>query len=68
MVYRAYDRKNNVWHYNVQFITSGCEENDWIIFKSDKQTIESGKVFDNPYTRQQIVLYQTDTDGFEEEI
>ena len=66
MEYRAYDKKNKVWHYDVQFITSGCEENDWLIFKSDKQTLEKGNVFDNPYSRQQIVLYQFYVDGFEE--
>lgn len=53
---RAWDELNKVMHYDVEYITSGEEENDWIIFKSDKQTLKEGKVLDNPYFRKQIHL------------
>ncbi len=39
-------------HYNFEFIRSGTNRNDWIVFKSDK------KVFDNPYFEQQFKIMQ----------
>ena len=58
IIFRAWDEQNRVMHYNFEFITSGTEGNDWIVFKSDKQKLEDGKVFDNPYFRQQLKIMQ----------
>lgn len=54
--FRAWDELNKVMHYDVEFIRSGTNNGAWIIFKSDKQRLEDGKVFDNPYPVQQIKL------------
>ena len=56
--FRAWDEQNKIMHYEVEFIRSGTEGNDWIIFKSDKQKLEEQKVLDNPYFSQQIKLMQ----------
>lgn len=56
--FRAWDEGNKIMHYDVEFIRSGVEGNDWIIFKSDKQKLEDKKVLDNPYFSQQIKLTQ----------
>lgn len=51
-----WDKLSKVMHYDVEYISSGYEENDWIIFKSDKQKLADGKVFDNPYFAQQMKI------------
>lgn len=56
--FRAYDTGNKLMHYDVEFIRSGRENNDWIIFKSDKQTLKDDKVFDNPFFSAQIKIMQ----------
>jgi uncharacterized phage protein (TIGR01671 family) len=56
--FRAWDEGNRVLHKDVEFIRSGIEDNDWIIFKSDKQKLENDAVFDNPYFQKQIKLMQ----------
>lgn len=56
--FRAWDEQNKVIHNDVEFLRSGVEGNDWIIFKSDKQKLEDKKVLDNPYFAQQIKLMQ----------
>lgn len=56
--FRAWDEQNKIMHYNFEFIRSGIEENDWIIFKSDKQKLEDKHVFDNPYFIQQLKIMQ----------
>lgn len=56
--FMAWDESNNILHFNVEFIKSGDNGNDWIIFKSDKQRLEDKKVFDNPYFSQQIKIMQ----------
>lgn len=46
-------------HHNFQFIKSGDEGNDWIIFTSDKQTLkEDLHPFGNPYFQQQLKIMQ----------
>ena len=57
--FRLWDKNNKVMHYNAEYISSGNSGNDWIIFKSDKQELEKGKVFNNPYFRQQFIIMQS---------
>ena len=56
--FRAWDEGNKTMHKDVEFIRSGIEENDWILFKSDKQKLENNEVLNNPYFQQQIKLMQ----------
>ena len=56
--FRGWDEIHKVMHYGFEFIRSGIEGNDWIIFKSDRQKLEKGEVFDNPYFAQQIKIMQ----------
>lgn len=56
--FRAWDERNKIMHFDFEFIRSGVESNDWIVFKSDKQTLEQGKVLDNPYFQQQLKIMQ----------
>lgn len=54
---RAWDEINKIMHYNFQFVKSGDEGNDWIIFISDKQPIDYS--WDkNPYFSQQLKITQ----------
>lgn len=54
--------KNKVMHYDFEFICSGLSDNDWIVFKSDKQKLgkEAGKphLLDNPYFYRQFQIMQ----------
>ena len=45
-------------HLDFEFISSGQEHNDWIIFKSDKQQLKDKVVFDNPYFYKQFKIMQ----------
>ena len=56
--FRAWDEQNKIMHNEVEFIRSGTEKNDWILFKSDKQKLECGNVLNNPYFQQQINIMQ----------
>ena len=56
--FRAWDEQNKVMNNEVEFIRSGIDGNDWILFKSDKQKLEDGNVLNNPYFQQQIKLMQ----------
>lgn len=59
--FRAWDEGNKKMFTEVQFITSGDDGNDWILFTSDEKQykVDGNKiVFDNPYFRQQIKLMQ----------
>ena len=56
--FRAWDEGNKILHKNVEFIRSGLENNDWIIFKSDKQKLEDDLVLNNPYFQKQIKIMQ----------
>lgn len=54
---RAFDKNTKLMHYDFQFIKSGDEGNDWIIFTSDKQKLGNRPhPFENPYFRQQFVI------------
>jgi len=56
--FRAWDEGNKIMHEGVEFIRSGTESNDWVLFKSDNQRLEDGDVLENPYFQQQIKLMQ----------
>lgn len=56
--FRAWDERNKIMHNEVDFIRSGTDANDWILFKSDKQKLEYGNVLNNPYFQQQIKVMQ----------
>lgn len=62
---RAWDENNKIMHYDFQFIKSGDNGNDWIIFQSDKQELDFDKeknfcinVYPNPYFAQQLKIMQ----------
>lgn len=56
---RAWDEQNKVMHNNFQFIKSGDESNDWIVFTSDKQTLKSEPhPLKNPYFQQQLKIME----------
>jgi len=65
--FRAFDLSSKIMHYDFQFISSGDNEDDWILFKSDKQPLENGEVLANPYFRKQIKIMESwdrkDKDG-----
>lgn len=55
--FRAWDEGNKVMHYDFQFIKSGDDDNDWIIFTSDKQKLSDKKhPFENPYFQKQLKI------------
>ena len=56
--FRGWDEQKKIMHNDVEFIRSGVEGNDWIIFKSDKQKLEDDNVLNNPYFQQQIKIMQ----------
>ena len=56
--FRAYDEQQKIMHLDFEFISSGQEYNDWIIFKSDKQQLKDKVVFDNPYFYKQFKIMQ----------
>jgi uncharacterized phage protein (TIGR01671 family) len=58
--FRAWDEQKHIMHYDFEFIRSGIEDgNDWIIFKSDKQTLKDKlHPFENPYFVQQLKIMQ----------
>lgn len=51
---RAWDEQNKIMHYDFEFIRSDNEGNDWIIFKSDKQSWSKGQ--NNPFFAQQLKI------------
>lgn len=60
--FRAWDEGNKVMHHDFQWISSGDEGNDWIIFISDKYPLENHKtnpfVNPSPYFAQQFKIMQ----------
>ena len=57
--FRAWDEQNKIMHNDFQFIKSGDEGNDWIVFTSDKQTLQdSTHPFENPYFGQQLKIME----------
>lgn len=57
--FRAWDEQNKIMHNDFQFIKSGEENNDWIIFTSDKQKLSAEQhPLQNPYFQQQFKIMQ----------
>jgi uncharacterized phage protein (TIGR01671 family) len=57
--FRAWDEQNKIMHNDFQFIKSGDEGNDWIVFTSDKQTLQDSiHPFENPYFGQQLKIME----------
>ena len=60
--FRAWDEGNKVMHNDFKFISSGDEGNDWIIFISDKFTLENHEtnpfINPSPYFSQQLKKMQ----------
>lgn len=57
--FRAWEEVNKVMHLDFRFIKSGDEGNDWLIFTSDKQTLQDKHhPFDNPWFQQQFKIMQ----------
>lgn len=56
---RAWDEQNKVMHHNFQGIRSGSDGNDWVVFTSDLQKLDSEPhPFANPYFQQQLKVTQ----------
>jgi hypothetical protein len=57
--FRAWDERNKIMHNDFQFIRSGEEGNDWIVFTSDKQTLKDKQhPLENPYFQQQLKIME----------
>jgi len=57
--FRAWDELKKVMHNDFQFIKSGDESNDWIVFTSDKQKLsDKPHPLENPYFQQQLKITQ----------
>lgn len=57
--FRAWDERKEIMHYDFEFIRSGIEGNDWIVYKSDKQPLDSKPhPFENPHFSQQLKIMQ----------
>ena len=56
--FRAWDEQHKIMHYDFQFIKSGDEGNDWIVFRSDEQDTPINECIVNPYFRQQLKIMQ----------
>jgi hypothetical protein len=57
--FRAWDERHKVMHNDFQFIRSGIEGNDWIVFTSDRQTLQTNPhPLENPYFQQQFKIMQ----------
>ncbi len=68
--FRAWDEQAKVMHEDFRFIKSGNDGNDWIVFTSNSQNLQSvPHPFENPYFQQQFKIMQftglTDIDGAE---
>lgn len=56
---KAWDEGNKVMHSQFQFIKSGEEGNDWIVFTSDKQKLtDEPSPLQNPYFQKQLKIRQ----------
>lgn len=57
--FRAWDEQNKIMHNDFQFIRSGNESNDWIVFTSDKQKLDDKQhPLENPYFQQQFKIME----------
>lgn len=66
--FRAWDEQAKVMHHDFQYIKSGDDGNDWIIFTSDKQKLtDEPHPLQNPHFSQQMKISQfigiTDRNG-----
>lgn len=56
---RAWDEANKIMHNDFQCIKSGNEGNDWVVFTSDKQTLQSEPhPLQNPYFQKQLIVME----------
>lgn len=58
--FRAWDECHKIMHHDFQWVMSGEDGNDWILFVSDRQPIGgSGTVWsENPFLAQQLKIMQ----------
>lgn len=58
--FRAWDERAEVMHEDFRFIKSGNEGNDWIVFTSNRQTLqeENPHPLSNPYFQDQFKVMQ----------
>ena len=57
--FRAWDEANKIMHYDFQFVKTGDESNDWILFTSDKQPkFPINNWTTNPFFSQQLKITQ----------
>ncbi len=57
--FRAWDEMNKTMHFDFQFIKSGEDGNNWILFVSNRQPISDYEGWrQNPYFRQQFKIMQ----------
>lgn len=57
--FRAWDEQKKVMHYDFQFIRSGIEGNDWIVFTSDKHDLKhEPHPFQDAYFAQQLKIME----------
>lgn len=57
--FRAWDEINKIMHYDFQFVKTGDEDNDWILFTSNKQPkFPINDWSTNPYFSQQLKIMQ----------
>lgn len=59
--FRAWDEGNKKMHHNFQFISSGSDGNDWILFDSKEKPAKREKhqlIFDDPFFRHQLKVMQ----------
>lgn len=58
--FRAWDENNKIMHNDFQFIKSGNEGNDWIVFTSDKQKLSDElHPFQNPHFQKQLLISES---------
>lgn len=56
---RAWDEANKVMHNYFQCIKSGNDGNDWIVFTSDKHTLQNEPhPLQNPYFQKQLIIME----------
>jgi len=57
--FRAWDEGHSIMHYDFQWIKTGNEGNDWVVFISDKHSLTSEThPFDDPYFSNQFKIMQ----------
>lgn len=55
--FRAWDEKREVMHHDFQFIRSGTDGNDWVVFKSDLNH-DFDDAMKNPHFAQQLKIME----------